>query len=728
MMRRLEDVCEAERHRSVSMLALGPKTARLQQGGFTVLGDVLDDAANDFRRLRLLPAFGRRSVLQVQERIGGVLSCTGASGEVDWHAFSRLCGLAPTTGTTPSGPLADADRAVPAGRLHLGARTGRLVAGGLTTAGRLVDDRAEGFTRVRQAPRLGEAAVGLVERRLRTLDACRTADGAVDWVMFDAVCSGQVVRTSQMAAPSPPPPPDPGLPPFSATAKARPVEVLRLGPKAKFLRQAAISTIGHLERDSVQERLPRLAGLGQGTVEIIRNRLADLAASVDETGEPQWDSVAASWGFPVMPDHPLPTGEVFLEAAADVIARWIGAHDSEADRLILSERLVRSREDRMKLDDLGRRLGVTRERVRQREKKLLDGLCDALLADDQSRSPVQFSAEFRAWWALARSAYADATTLTWPSFVSGLERAWSVPASRLTTILPLALAVLTDGGQVVPPRSPIPPRLLEPLAPSLLRTNIRGFPVGRALNDLEDAGCTSFGALLLAATENRLPQGRSGEVGSRILTAVANAVSPGGELDAPRLAAALEMPLLPEQAPRTASEFLSIFDSCVETAIGFGRATGRASDIWRIRTRQPSDKRPTLEKTAALLGTSGPNVKREETVLLASLNAQLVQEELVNAGVVWRREFLDRVAEAAAMHKQAGGDYAAFTVGLASQWDLNERKVYEGAAGLWAVLSLYPNGWRRVGRSRPNAVAPLAQAPQVESSGLIVLRGFRRAH
>lgn len=727
-MRRLGDICEAERERSVSVLALGPKTARLQQGGFTSLGAVLDDAVNDFAGLRLLPALGRRSVLQVQERIGGVLSCTGASGEVDWQAFSRLCGLGPSIETTPSPPLADPDRAVPVRKLHLGARTARLVAGGLTTAGCLVDDRAEGFRRVRQAPRLGEAAVGLVQRRLRTLDVCRDADGAVDWGKFNAVCSGQVVTPPQSPPSMPPDPPKPDLPSFSATARARPVEVLRLGPKAKFLRQAGISTIGHLQRDGVLQRLPRLGGLGPGTVETIRNRLADLAASVDEAGEPQWDEVAASWGYPVMPDHPLATGEAFLEAAPDVIARWIEAHDNEADRLILSARLVRSRKDRLKLDDLGRRLGLTRERVRQREKKLLDGLCDSLLADDQSRSPVQFSAEFRAWWERALSAYSDAATLTWPGFVSGLERAWGVPAARLMTILPLALAVLTDGGQVVPPRTPIPARLLEPLAPSLLRRPIRSFPVGRSLNDLEDAGCTSFGALLLAATENRLPQGRAGEVGSRILTAVASAVDSGGELDAHGFAVALGIPLLPPSPPRTASEFLSVFDSCAEAAVGLGRTTGRASRIWRIRTCQPSDKRPTLEKAAALLGTSGPNVKREETVLLASLNAQLVEEELVNAGVVWRREFLDRVAEAAAMHKQAGGDYTTFTVGLASRWDLDGGQIHDGAAGLWAVLSLYPNGWRRAGRSRPYAVAPLAQAPQVESSGLIVLRGFRRAH
>jgi hypothetical protein len=507
-----------------------------------------------------------------------------------------------------------------------------------------------------------------------------------------------------------------------------PVEVLRLGPKAKFLRQAGLSTIGDLMQDGLQRRFPKLAGLGLGTARIIGSRLADLAASVDEAGEPQWDRVAASWGFPVTPDRPLPTGETFLEVAADVIDQWIEAHGGEADRLILRERLMRSREGRLTLDELGRRLGLTRERVRQKERALLDGLCDALLSNDQSRSPVQFSVDFRSWWERAGAAYADAATLSFPSFVSGLERAWGVSASRLSVILPLAQAVLTDGEQVVPPRIPIHPRLLEPLAPSLLTMSIRSFPVGRALDDLENAGCTSLGALLLAAMESRLPQGQSGAVSARILAATAHAVNAEGQLDPERFASALEMPLLPQQAPLTPDAFLSVFDEAAGTAVGLGRTTERAAAIWRVRTRLPAASRPTLDETAALLGTWGPTVKREETLLLASLNAQLVEGELVNAGVVWRREFLDWIREAEAERETAASNFDSFIRSLAARWDIGEERLRIEAAGLWAVLSLYPNGRRRRVQTRREAEAPAAPAVQPEVAQIIVLRGFRRSH
>ncbi len=729
-MRWTSQICEEERRRPVTVLALGSKTDRLLQGGLRTLGEMLDDAAAGFPQLRRLPGLGRQSVQLVQERLGVVGSCACPDGKIDWQGFSRLCGFAPADETASSGPLSAEDRAVPIAKLHLGARTDRIAAGGLTSAGDLLDDRDVGYRQLKRAPRLGEAAVVLVDRRLRTLEACRAPDGDVDWVMFDALCLGQVVKPQLV--PSPPAPPAPSqiaVPqPLSARASGRPVEVLRLGPKAKFLRQAGISTIGHLQREGVQSRLSRLAGVGPGTTEIIRTRLSDLVESVDNNGDPRWDAVAASWGYPVTPKRSLATGDAFVECIADVITCWIEAHESEADRLILSERLVRSREGRLKLDALGKRLGVTRERVRQREKKLLDGLCDALLADDQSRSPVQFSADFRSWWERAAQLLSETSSLSWPGFVSGLERAWGVPAARLTAILPLALAILTDGEQVVPPRTAIPVRLLEPLSPALLRRSIRSLPVGRAADDLEDAGCTSFGALLLAAMENRLPQGRSGEAGARMLHGIAKAVNPDGDVDADGLAAALQMPLMPTASAASGEAFLDLFNDAVENALRLGPTTERAAEVWRIRTRFPAAIRPTLEETGAQLSTWGPTVKREETLLLAALNAQLVEGDQTNAGVIWRGEFLDFAAEAARVREETGGKFEAFITCLARRWAIDEEPMQMRAAGLWAVLSLYPNGRRSPVRGRREKNHIEATTSEPAPIGLIVLRGFRRVH
>lgn len=214
------EICSEDRLRPVTVLGLGGKTDRLRQGGLLSLGDVLDDALVDFPRLRQLPAIGEQSVRLVRERLGAVASCVRPGGAVDWEAFDRLCGLGSTGQVTSIPPLSDDDRGMPVKSLHLGVRTTRVIAGGLTSVGDLFDDRSAGYRRLKNAPRLGDAAVGLVDRRLRMIDVCRAANGSVEWATFDALCRGQVVT----------PPPPPRAPPTLAPgARRRPVEVLQIG-------------------------------------------------------------------------------------------------------------------------------------------------------------------------------------------------------------------------------------------------------------------------------------------------------------------------------------------------------------------------------------------------------------------------------------------------------------------------------------------------------------------
>lgn len=714
-----------QRDLSMTCLALGRKTDRLAAGGLGTLGDLADDAEAGWIRLGKICGVGRSAIQLVEERLGIAVSCADPQGVVDWRAFRLLSGLQAPDVEPP--PLPEASRQRLVRRLHLGVRARRLAEAGILTVGDLLEDEARGFAQVDAAPWLGGKAVDLMRRRLRMLRLCRTDDGEVDWDLFDALCTGRVVTPPALPEGEPAPAPQP-LRPFSEAARSRPVETLRLGPKAKYLRQAGLRTVGRLLRPDVQMGLSRLPGIGRNTADVVRSRLADLAASLDENGDPDWDGVAASWGFPLAPDRPLETGLAFVEAIPETIGRWTEAHEEEADRLILRLRLGRERQARATLEELGQRIGVTRERIRQRQRKLLGGLGAALLDDDQSLSPVQFSDDFRRWWRTAAEVLSTSTTLVWPAFVSALERAWGVPAARLADVLPYALAVLTDEGQVVAPRHPLPQRLLEPLPPGLLRRPLRSFPVGRACRDLEAANIASFGGLLLAAIENRLPQGRSGEVAARLLAGVATSLSESEETDPVRLAAALSLPLLPEDLTPDPVAFLSAFNPAVQAAVHRGQMPGRAPEIWTLRTSRPADGRPTLEQTATMLGTGGPSIKREESVMLSLLNAQLVHGDQSRAGVIWRPDFLARTGEAVAEWQASGGEFEAFVQRLATRWEMDAGRLRQMVPGLWAVLSLYPAGRRRrmerplMERKTPTAV----DHPEVQ--GLIVLRGFRRVH
>jgi RNA polymerase sigma-32 factor len=107
-------------------------------------------------------------------------------------------------------------------------------------------------------------------------------------------------------------------------------------------------------------------------VEMMEGRLAasdqSLNANVGENGEDEWQDFIAD-------DRPLPEQFVLGLVDREIRSTWLGeAMDSLSDRerTIISER--RLKDDVVTLEELGKELGISKERVRQIEHKALEKL------------------------------------------------------------------------------------------------------------------------------------------------------------------------------------------------------------------------------------------------------------------------------------------------------------------------------------------------------------------
>lgn len=514
--------------------------------------------------------------------------------------------------------------------------------------------------------------------------------------------------------------------------KARPVEVLRLGAKVHYLHQAGLHTLGDLLAEGVIGRLHSLPGIGPKTARLVPERLADILNSASENdGKPDWDGIAGAWGFDPTPDEPVGDSESFLAALPGVIATVVEAQESAMERLILSERISRGRSERITLEAIGNAFNVTRERVRQRQVRLLDTLSDALINDDQSSMPVHFRESFREFWVRAARHFENIAELDYPEFERGLEQVWGLPAGEIAPFMPLAVAILADGVRMPAPGPDLHPALAT-ASQEVLDRPLQDFPFRRAREGLAAAGLFSLGLVLDAARENRLPPGRDGRVAIDILNGVGQALSAGPEGDADAWAAGMGLVALPRVEPADGAAFIDSLDEALAEAARVNATSGRAEQIYRLRTGVPRRRRPTLQDVADELKTYGPSVKREETVLLASLHTQLVEGDMTDASVVWRAGFLSLFSVAAKLHDFADRDYSHFCSSLGRRWNVDPDAVREKAEGLWAVLSLYPGGRRaRVVVNKaamPTRVVGEGRPPLPAPGGVVVLRGFRRPH
>ena len=93
-----------------------------------------------------------------------------------------------------------------------------------------------------------------------------------------------------------------------------------------------------------------------------------LNANVGENGEEEWQDFIAD-------DRPLPEQFVLGVVDREIRSTWLGeamGSLSDRERTIISER--RLKDDAVTLEELGKELGISKERVRQIEHKALEKL------------------------------------------------------------------------------------------------------------------------------------------------------------------------------------------------------------------------------------------------------------------------------------------------------------------------------------------------------------------
>jgi RNA polymerase sigma-32 factor len=137
------------------------------------------------------------------------------------------------------------------------------------------------------------------------------------------------------------------------------------------LRARIDSVDGPLKREG-RERIARELRVHLKDVEMMEGRLSasdqSLNAPVGENGENEWQDLIAD-------SRPLPEETVFVRVDSMSRSAWL--HEaldslSERERIIIGKR--RLRDESVTLAELGRDLGISKERVRQIEHKALEKL------------------------------------------------------------------------------------------------------------------------------------------------------------------------------------------------------------------------------------------------------------------------------------------------------------------------------------------------------------------
>ncbi|MDC1335311.1 hypothetical protein N8307_10375 [Planktomarina temperata] len=534
---------------------------------------------------------------------------------------------------------------------------------------------------------------------------------------------------------------------LSELALSLDIGVLHIGPKTEKFRSRGVFTVRKLLSLSDKEILS-WAGMGRSTTSRIQESVEALKVAQTTEGDINWDIYCEQMQLTLLPKQILSqTMSETILLLSPVIEETVLAGETEENRLILENRIMKQPAERMTLEAISELMPIkiTRERVRQKEAKILQKLSSALIYNDYSQSQYHFRPEFTAPWNKAAEQFAsseDEISLT--SLVEGLESAWGVSRDVFSEQLPLITAIITGdlaSGDEFKRTLPVEMPLLLQGSGLALELPLKRLQIGKAANSFAENSINTVGDFLnaIATGDVKIGENKASKTTHEQISMLAHCVEESGEINWPQYAQDAGVPDLPAYRIETPQNFL---ESIIPTGISALKArqiSAKAPDIFKLRTSVGLATRPTADAMAEQLGGFGSTIKLVETKLLKFLNEVFVEGNVALARAHIDEEFLSYWAIIDAAFTKFDGDVEYLVQDLCEKWDIAKNELDKHTPAIIAIMTGYPMG--RLGRyskvARKTVSSPrrghLQQLRQAKKNynfvpRMVSLRGFRRVH
>ncbi|MDQ8196278.1 hypothetical protein QEH59_17720 [Coraliomargarita sp. SDUM461004] len=513
-----------------------------------------------------------------------------------------------------------------------------------------------------------------------------------------------------------------------------PSDHFHLGARASSLSKSGYRTVLDLA-DWYQADCPELKGFGKKSVKQAKEVLEALASSLDENGMPNWDQFCDLAGITLLPREPhVDEKECFLITIPNIIEDIIRSAADEVEADIIRNRLTRTSKNQLTLEDLGRKHRLTRERIRQKQQKLLLEISNGLMEGLYVKREYRFRLEYAAKWKKAEEAFGGDENIDGFSFLLRLSEVWEVKVSELIDHLPLIFAVLTSTNSIpnafrVYAKYPILTGSHH--IPEFLQKPVCELYLGNKLKILEHLNITTLGELV------EIFCGFPDEFNSRVFSEFfENMESFLQTLDSPQgfswkeYYAHRNFTILPEVVIESPYNFLSCLKPSILKAVTICSSEfyQHSREILLFRSFPAKDERLTAQELADKVGCHGPTISKNELELNSRLRSLLVERNFSKSTVIFEDTFLEFWSNLSELYDE-GLDVKNFKFKLAQNWALPLDDLDEYINLIWSILSNHPRGKNRknyTGVKRPRKIAKAVREDFV--APVIVLRKRRMLH
>jgi hypothetical protein len=263
-----------------------------------------------------------------------------------------------------------------------------------------------------------------VAEAVEALTRVRSEDGSVDWNKYWETRNPVLYRIAITTA---------ELERLNALTRGKFIGELNLKKAVDGLKRLDIRTVGELV-DAARNGIDSVPAKNFG--KLAQNEVVDallaLSASTDTFGEVDWLKFADSRGLPVFPKEVLSRSKM-IEQLPEICGRILEATVSKRDQTIFKCRLLRPVNKALTLEAIGEEYGLTRERVRQIEAKLLRNLREPILNGNYAGILFRLRDEFVELIGVAQSHLIEIGAVAWreSQWVSEIATVWEVEEKTL---------------------------------------------------------------------------------------------------------------------------------------------------------------------------------------------------------------------------------------------------------------------------------------------------------
>jgi hypothetical protein len=461
-----------------------------------------------------------------------------------------------------------------------------------------------------------------------------------------------------------------------------------------------------------------------------KERIEVLVQSIDESGKVDWASYCSQAGLQLIPKNARPaSGIEFLNSISQFLEELVSALRDSATAMILAERICRPPRSQRTLESIAAASvpSLSRERIRQKESRLLRSLSGGLLDDDYGGLPVLFHPTFSQWWRDAADSLGQRDEIHVLELCRHLASLWDAPLSLVVSVLPTLLAVIRGEANVnsaIGAALDIAPMWYGPIPDSLSALEFRKFRLGGDASRLQEKGIGTLGDLCRALGDGSIYHHPNAIVERLInhCNVVAECSTGMSGLSWDCYRKEFQIVRFPDASVEDPAVFCSTLVQTLAELLSRCKLSRRASEIFLLRTCRDRDTRLTQAEVSRQLGAHQPSITNEEAALLEFLNDVFIGRDFSRLSV-WLDErwmsFWDDVIDT---YADGSWSFDAFSNALAYRWKVSRAEFAAAAPSIWAVLTLKPNG-----RARGRKIVDQSAIQKLPST-IIKLRGFRRQH